>query len=171
MSRSHRDLRQKEQNMTKFIHAFGVNTDIYKPIDLPIVWDVLSVGAFARWKRQVNLLNLKGNRLVVGEIQKENMGESLDIIGLLLQGGVGIMDMVPPETLNLIYNLSSYVYIPADIVGGGERSVLEARACGKTVVVEPDNPKLKELCYSEIFDHNYYATQLLKGIERENRSS
>ena len=66
--------------------------------------------------------------------------------------------------MNLIYNLSKNVYIPANIIGGGERAVLEARACNIPVEVEDDNPKLKELLYSPILDHHYYARQIEKGI-------
>ena len=37
------------------------------------------------------------------------------------------------------------MYIPSTVQGGGERAVLEAKACGVVVRVEEDNPKLKEL--------------------------
>lgn len=146
------------------VHAFGVNTDIYKPLDLPKLYDYLSVGSFSAWKRQTKLLDKTGNRLVIGEIQRQNFQESFGIILPLIKHGVAISDMVPPEDLNLLYNLSQAVYIPADIYGGGERAVLEARVCGIPVEIESDNPKLKELLTSPIYDHHYYATQLKKGL-------
>ena len=52
------------------------------------------------------------------------------------------------------------VYVPDDVLGGGERAVLEARALGVRAVVEPDNPKLAELLGSPVYDHAYYAAQL-----------
>lgn len=147
------------------VHAFGINTDIYKPIEDAVpIWDWTSVGSFSLWKRHEKILEKGGYRLVIGEIQKENMDESLGIISPLLLDGVAISDMVDPEYLAKIYNSSEKVYIPADINGGGERAVLEARACGRPVEVEYDNPKLKELLTSPIWDEYYYFDQLKKGI-------
>lgn len=146
------------------VHAFGVNTDIYKPLEDCKIWDVVSVGAFAAWKRQHLLLEKEGVKLVIGEIQKDNPRESLAILSELLINNVMVSDMVKPETLALIYNAARTVYIPADLNGGGERAVLEARACGVDVEVEDDNPKLKELLSSPVYDHKYYADQLKKGI-------
>jgi hypothetical protein len=36
-----------------------------------------------------------------------------------------------------------------NVLGGGERAVLEARSLGIHVITEEDNPKLKEVCVSE----------------------
>jgi len=146
------------------IHAFGVNTDLYKPLKMKKVFDYITVGAFANWKRQELLLTKKGVKLAIGEIQKGNLKESLDIVGNLMLNGVIISDMVEPKKLCEFYNLSKNVYLPATVYGGGERAVLEARACGVPVEVESDNPKLVELCYGPVYDHVYYYEQLKKGI-------
>jgi hypothetical protein len=146
-------------------HAFGINTNIFNPWKgAPIIWDWLSVGSFAYWKRHTKIMNKPGTRLVVGEIQRDNWQESFDIISDLLLSGVGVSDMLYPTKLRNIYNCAGTVYIPADLNGGGERAVLEARACGREVVVEKDNPKLEELVSSPIYDEHYYAEQLKKGI-------
>lgn len=147
------------------VHAFGVNTDIFKPMELPKLYDVLSVGAFALWKRQPKISEKKGYRMVVGEVQKKNMSESMEIINYLISIGVSVSDMVDPEKLAIMYNMSKMVYIPAHIIGGGERAVLEARACEIPVEIEDDNEKLKELLDCDLYDHHYYANQLKKGIE------
>ena len=147
------------------VHAFGVNTDIYKPIRMKKIFDYITVGAFAYWKRQVLLLNKGGIKIAIGEIQKSNVAESLEIVGELLMGGVAVMDMIEPRLLALLYNASKNVYIPANIAGGGERAVLEARSCGIPVEVESDNPKLMELCCGPVWDHCYYHSQLKKGIQ------
>lgn len=70
------------------VHAFGVNTDIFfKPnITMPIIWDYIGVGAFASWKRWDKMLQKKGNRLVVGEVQEDNQSESLDLVARLING-------------------------------------------------------------------------------------
>lgn len=152
-------------NHNNVFHAFGVNTDIYKPMEDAVpVWDWITVGSFALWKRQALLKEKGGYKLAIGEIQKENMYESMSIIADLLSSGIAVSDMVLPETLAKIYNSTENVYIPCDINGGGERAVLEARACGKPVEVEYDNPKLKELLKGKIYDQYYYFDQLKKGI-------
>lgn len=152
------------------IHAFGVNTDIFREsssnFDLGYkIWDYTTIGSFSTWKRQLYLLKKEGNRLAVGQIQQGNMEESFDIISQLLAYGVAIQGETSPETLAKYINASKTIYIPATITGGGERSVLEARACDVPVEIEEDNPKLKELLTSPIWDHKYYAAQLKKGIE------
>lgn len=148
------------------VHAFGINSQIYKPIkDTEKIWDTITVGAFAQWKRQILLADKPGNRIAVGEIQKENYQESLDIIANLLMKGVAISDMVAPEVLSSMYRASKQCYIPANIHGGGERAVLEARACGIPVYVEQDNPKLTSLLECPVWDEKYYHDQLLKGIQ------
>ncbi len=125
----------------------------------------LSVGAFAKWKRHDKIKNKEGRRFVLGEIQKDNMLESMEIITDLLKNKIGVIPQQNSQDLNLIYNNTVTVYIPADIYGGGERAVLEARSCGCDVIVEDDNPKLQELLKSPLWDEVYYSNQLKKGVE------
>lgn len=148
------------------VHAFGINTDIFSPTDLPtpIVWDYISVGAFAKWKRLEKLADKKGNKLAVGYYQDGNEAESLEIARHLIKAGVMVSNQVNPYDLANLYQWSRTAYIPAELIGGGERSVLEARACGLKVEIEPDNPKLQELLDCPLYDHIYYAAQLKKGI-------
>lgn len=151
------------------LHAFGINESIYQK--LPTVskwkiWDYISVGAFATWKR-LHLVAMKdGNNLVVGEIQRDNLNESMPIADYLVEHGVSVMGMQDPLRLGVLYNMSKKAYIPATVYGGGERAVLEARACGLDVEIESDNPKLQELLESPIYDSIYYSEQLKKGIKQ-----
>jgi len=144
--------------------AFGVNTELNIPLKTEILWDYTTIGAFATWKRQEYLINKTGNRLAVGEIQHNNLNESMHIIGRLLLDGIMISDQVDAETLVKIYNSSKIIYIPASIEGGGERAVLEARACGREVEIENDNYKLKKLLDGPIYDHLFIYSQFLKCL-------
>jgi hypothetical protein len=146
-------------------HAFGINTQIYRPIKMEKIWDYTTIGSFSAWKRQFKLLEKEGNRLAVGQIQEGNMEESFSIISELTAFGVAIQGEVSPEILAKYINASKCIYLPATISGGSERSVLEARACGTPVEIEKDNPKLAELLTSPIWDEKYYADALKKGIE------
>lgn len=149
---------------TKLVKAFGVNTDIYSYLDdMPKIWDYLSVGSFSYWKHHDKIKDKIGTRLCIGEVQKDNLPESMDIISDLVTNDIAVSGMVEPEKLNLIYNLSETVYIPADINGGGERAVLEARACGCKVEIE-DNPKLKELLEGDLPNENDYFNSLYSAI-------
>lgn len=152
--------------VAKKVKAFGVNTDIYFTSDMPspMVWDYLGVGSFSWWKRWDKMIGKKGSRLVVGEYQKGNEQESLLIIRDLVYNGVMVSPMVSPFDLSNIYQWSRTVYIPADINGGGERAIWEAKACGCRVEVESDNPKLQELVHEEVLDHKAYAKSLKDGI-------
>lgn len=153
-------------------HAFGVNRKIYRQLEKAdfeafgevFIWDYTTVGSFSLWKHHEKLLEKTGKRLAIGQIQKNNLNESLDIIGPLILDGVAISDMVPPKDLNIIYNLTDTVFIPADINGGGERAVLEARSAGRKVIVDNDNPKLIGLLQGPIWGEQYYADQLKEGI-------
>lgn len=145
-------------------HAFGVNTTIYRPKDIPKMYDYLSVGSFSYWKRHINILKFKGNKAVIGEIQKHNLDESMDIVFDLVSQGVMVSDMVDPYLLANYYNMAENVYIGANVIGGGERAVLEARACKTNVIVEDDNPKLMNLLNCEVYDEYYYARAIEKGI-------
>lgn len=153
--------------LPKLVHAFGVNTDIFRPLGTHDLWDYMTVGAFSDWKRQDLLLNKPGVKLAVGQIQKDNLYESMGIVSRLVSNGVMVADETAPETLVKLYGHTNTVYIPAHVLGGGERSILEARACGCRVEAELDNPKLQELLPGglQVWDHNYYAAQLKKGIE------
>lgn len=150
------------------VQAFGVNTDIYydqsKSYPIPVVWDYIGVGALATWKRWGKFLTKQGNRLVVGEYQLNNPQESGQIATGLLAGGVMVSPLVHPFDLALLYQMSRTLYLPADLNGGGERAILEARACGLRVEIEDDNPKLKELLDGPIPSHHDYAHQLKKGL-------
>lgn len=146
------------------IHAFGINADIFKPEPAPKIFDYLTIGAFADWKRQLLICKKEGVRLAVGQVQMNNLSESTTIMSELLINGVGVLSEVSPQVLAKMINASKCVYLPANMEGGSERSVLEARACGVPVEIEDDNEKLKELLICPVFDHNYYAKQIKKGI-------
>ena len=149
---------------TKLVKAFGVNTEIFNSFSSDVIWDYLSVGSFSYWKRHDKMKDKIGTKLCIGEVQKDNLSESMDIISDLVTNDIAVSGMVSPEKLNLIYNLTETVYIPADINGGGERAVLEARSCGCKVEIEADNPKLKELLECDLPNEKDYFNSLYSAI-------
>lgn len=70
-----------------------------------------------------------------------------------------------------LINASETVYVAADVNGGCQRTVLEAKACGIPVEVDSDSPKLlelKDLTREEVLEkwsEEAYAERLKIGIE------
>jgi hypothetical protein len=162
-----REFLQLDNLKTKLVKAFGINDAIFAPLNIatPVIWDYIGVGALANWKRWEKMATKTGNRLVIGEYQRDNEKESLEIASNLLKMGVMVSPMVHPFDLANYYHWSRVCFISADIYGGGERAVMEARSCGTKVEVCPDNPKLVELLNTPIVGFREYAKQLKKGIE------
>jgi glycosyltransferase involved in cell wall biosynthesis len=150
----------KVSNHSKTIHAFGVDTRAMKPLEEEVFYDVISVGKFRRYKRYHKLLNKNGRVIAIGDMSSSGG----NIIEKLRGGGVEVRGFVDYEELARLLNMSKLCYIPARLDGGGERAVLESRACGTPVEVEDDNPKLKELLDVPVWDHVYYSEQLEKGF-------
>jgi glycosyltransferase involved in cell wall biosynthesis len=145
------------------IHAFGIDTRVMHPeptAERTIDW--LSVGALRPYKRHELLLEKDGRRVVVGDL----IGADEALVARLEHDGVEVLDFIGYEKLAHYYRRARNVLVAASVHGGGERSVLEARACGAPVHVADDNPKLQELVsQSEVWDHEYYARQLARGAE------
>jgi len=148
----------------RIVHAFGMNRREFKNLHMDRDIDYLGVGAFALWKRWDEFSKLSGYRVVVGEVQVDNMEESMSIWNRLTENGVHCQTMVTTRKLSVLYNRAKTVFIPADINGGGERAILEARACGCDIQIMPDNPKLLELLDCPMYDENYYYRKLKEGI-------
>lgn len=158
------------------VRAFGINSEVffeYREEDFSPrtlrenypLYNFVSAGSLSNWKRHEKLCHRGGYRLCVGQIQEDNLAESMEIATHLLKNGVAVSDMVNPWELATIFNLTETVYVPANILGGGERVLWEARACGAHVEIEKDNPKLKSLLDEEVLDEYHYYQALKKGIE------
>jgi len=143
-------------------HAFGINSEVFHNKNLDKIYDVVSIGALTAYKRHNEILKIPGhNKVVIGNT---NEHDSQQIIDELEKESVKVLDYVSQEKLSAILNQTKLVYIPAEINGGGERAVLEARKCGAEVLVQKDNPKLEELLKTEVWDQFYYSDQLKRGI-------
>lgn len=143
------------------VEAFGVDTAVMRDqhrTERTLDW--LMVGRLAAFKRPERLLEVSGRRLAVGDLSAADPA----VVSALRAGGVEVRDHVPYDALADLYNDARSVLVPCTLQGGGERAVLEARACGARVVVADDNPKLKSLLTGPVPTHDLYADQLLFAI-------
>jgi len=139
-------------------HAMGVDTTIMKNLNIKKEYDIIFVGAICNYKRPLKILNMSGKKICIGTKCDKKIENELKM------NNVDVLDFISYENLAIYYNKSKMCYLPCELHGGGERAVLEARACGISVKIENDNPKLKELCDSEIYTLEYYAKQIELGI-------
>ena len=138
------------------VQAFGINMDLMKSDPAATKkYDYLGIGTIVGYKRPWLIASKSGRRAWVGDVKDE------DIAKQLVDAGVEILPPGSQTYLCGLINQAKTVYLPTAVNGGGERAVLEARACNVDVLVENDNPKLKELTeISPIWDQLYYARKL-----------
>jgi len=135
-------------------YAFGVNTDVYMPGRREKRWDLIGIGALKSYKRWERFAKRPGRKLIVGDTHGR---EAPAIRKYLERNGVEVQGFQKPESLRELILASHKAYIPAEVQGGGERAVWEARACGIPVEVESDNPKLTEFLSGPVRSHWDYA--------------
>lgn len=151
-------------NHPNIYHGFGINKNALIAIPNNPIYDYITLGAFSPIKRMELLLDVKGTVLVIGE-KYESIDSEKIIQQLMNKNNITIKPFVEYSKLSIFFSQAKTLYIPATIFGGGERAILEARHCGLQIKIEKDNPKLKELLTSPIWDSEYYCNQLEKGIK------
>jgi len=149
----------------KAYKAFGTNTDLFKPLDLPIQWDYIYPGAFALWKCHDVFLEYvrgKGKALAVGYMQPK--GIEKETYKKCLDEGVTVLPHVSSDVLVWLLNQSKEVVITAHEFGGGQRSVLEALACKRDINTSLLNERLLSVYEGGLLSHVDYYKALKKYL-------
>lgn len=121
--------------------AFGVNTDMFKPMNLSKSWDGIHHGASASWKRQwLGAEAFKDKMLVVGRYQDEDPFPFRESERL----GAMVLPQHSYADVAKLINRSKVLVQTADYWGGGQRATLEAMACDIPVICMTDSPKNRE---------------------------
>lgn len=155
--------RQKILDHPCTIHGFGVNTEVMQPNnEVEKVYDYIMVADMhCPGKRVEKFLDKPGKKLLISGFK----GIEEEVSFALNEAGIDIIDFVRFDKIALYYQMSRKAYNASTVPGGGDRFLLEARACGLEVEIEPENPKLQELIEGPIYDHRYYANQIDLGLQ------
>lgn len=119
----------------RIVLAFGVDTDFYKPLDIPKYIDAVYPATFSEWKRQHLFAEAIGPRgLCFGVVQPDGVPhfEYCQKKQVATLGG-----LMPQSLMNIMYNVSRTCVITS--WHGSERTTLESLACNTPVVVTDDN--------------------------------
>lgn len=118
--------------------AFGTNTQIFKPMDTPKMFDGFMQATFAGWKRHELFAQALGARgAVAGRRQEFDDNGYQECV----RRQVHIYDEKYGSELTRLINASYVVVNTANNEGGGQRCTLEAMACGIPVMVMSDSVK------------------------------
>lgn len=114
--------------------AFGTNTDLFKPIEQPKMFDAMKCGTFASWKRyHLYAQAVKDMRaLAVGYMYSTHEQECWQTC---LDNGVMVLPHVSAPVLHRLYAASEVGVITSESSGGSQRSVLEMMAMNLPLVV------------------------------------
>lgn len=118
--------------------AFGVNTQIFKPMNLEKKRDGIIQATFAGWKRHELFADALGEKgMAVGRVQESDRNG----YNRCIERGVEVLGEQPAYRIAELINESHAVVNTAEYWGGGQRCTLEAMACGVPVIVMKDSPK------------------------------
>jgi glycosyltransferase involved in cell wall biosynthesis len=130
--------REFEELGLPWLRAFGVNTQVMKPMNLEKKYQAFMQATFAEWKRHSLFANAVGvGGCVAGRLQPHDRQGYYDC----RDRGVTIFEEQPAEKIAELINESHVVLNTASYWGGGQRCTLEAMACNIPVVVMSDSPK------------------------------
>ena len=162
--------------------AFGIDTNIMRDMNVSQkTIDSLFIGWMANYKRpwlfakhltdapeyRNGGYNARSKYNIVAIGKHDGMPEGPEIVEELRRRDITVLNEVSYFELAKWINQAKEVHIPSTELGGGERAILESKACGvPSIRIENDNLKLKELLDGPVLSHITYAGMLHKGISK-----
>lgn len=121
------------------VRGFGTNTDVFRPLGLPKVWNAIYPASLCFHKNiELFARSFDGNGLCVGNHNEPTIASKV------LSLGTPLMHRVNSRTLADLYNMARVTVITAGPEGGAQRVVLESMACGIPVIVMSDHDRCIE---------------------------
>lgn len=114
--------------------AFGTNTELFKPVEQPKVFDTIFPATFAAWKRHdLYAKAVQGKKaLACGYMYTSHEQECWQVC---LDNGVVVLPHVSADVLHRLYAASEVCVVTSSSAGGSQRTVLEALAMNLPVIV------------------------------------
>lgn len=155
----------KEIGVKEIVQAFGTNTEIFRPVKQPKVFKAFFPATFAAWKRHELFAEAIGkDGLVCGWWQPHEPR----CHEVCFEHGVAVLHHQMPESIVHLYNMSHTCLITSSDIGGSQRAVLEAMACGIPPIVMTDSRKcseyVREARFGEVTEPNIYSIR--QAVER-----
>lgn len=130
-----------ERQGIPYKRAFGTNTQLFKPVETPKIYDAFMHATFAGWKRHELFAEAVGSKGALAGRRQEHDDNGYQRSVKL---GVTIFPEQNAEALSKLISSSWVVLNTSNFEGGGQRCTLEAMACGVPVIVMADSPKNRE---------------------------
>lgn len=124
-----------------WVRAFGVNTQIFKPMDIINIYSACFPATCASWKRQGLFAEALGE---YGVLCGRDQAEDPIPFQEARTRGTLVLPELPAEMVNIVYNVSHSLVNTSDFWGGGQRATLESLACDVFPIVMTDSPKNRE---------------------------
>jgi len=136
----YQQLKSEGKNVRK---AFGTNTELFKPIKQPKIFDAVNSSTFAYWKRHKLFAEaMRGYKsFCFGWMYKTH---EVECWTEPQERKVMIAPHIGANVIPFILNASYTSLITSNSQGGSQRSVLEAMACGIPPIVMCDSNKTTE---------------------------
>lgn len=123
-----------------FKRAFGINEEIFVPMDVPKYWDASIWASFALWKRHDLFARSVSKGIAIGQHQAHEP----QCYEVCKSHGVEVLEEMDKTKMVPLLNASKVALNTASFWGGGQRMTLEAMAMNLPVIVMSDSPKNRE---------------------------
>lgn len=147
------------------VQAFGTNTELFKPLPQPKIFDAYFPATGAAWKRHYLFAEALKERGLVSGWWQPHEPECLQVC---IDNGCAVIHHQMAESVAYLYSMAKTVVIPSADNGGSQRSVLEAMACNIPVIVMADSTMtseyVRECGQGEIVEPN--VPDIQKAVER-----
>lgn len=131
----------KSVGVKEVVQAFGTNTELFKPYPEPKIFDAFFPATGAAWKRHELFAEAMGSRGLVCGWWQPHEPQCLEVCQKF---GTAVLHHQMAESVAFLYSMAHTVLITSSDIGGSQRSVLEAMACNRPVIVMDDSTMTSE---------------------------